>query len=482
MYLCGPTVYKSPHIGHMVGPIIFDVVKRYLTFKGYKVTWVVNITDVDDKLINASIERNEPMDVIAERHTKEYLAALRQARHRHDRSLSEGDRAYGRDHRDDGNADREGQRLRDGQRATSGSMSRRTRNYGKLSGRKVEESSAGEGGNAGGKKNAADFALWKSAKPSEPAWDSPWGRGRPGWHIECSAMAGKYLGDTFDIHGGGDDLKFPHHENELAQSECCTGKPFAKFWLHNGLTTFNTKKISGSDLAKDTDEAKAMRELLNFSSLVDRLGPELVRYLILSTHYRRPINFGDDVIESTKKGLAAFDRLFDRVKRMGVSLDDVRAHAELRSGDPAVAGYGKALALLKEKWLEAMDDDFNTAGAIAAMHEIVGLTNAFIDSAKIETTKASEGMNAAAAGIAAIRELGKTLGLFQKWTVTAVGHANFSRSADLLDKVMNVVLGLRKDLRAAKQFELADSLRAKLTEIGVTLEDRPGGETLWRKG
>jgi cysteinyl-tRNA synthetase len=461
----------------MVGPIIFDVVKRYLTFKGYGVTWVVNITDVDDKLINASLERNEPMDVIAKRHTAEYIDALKalgidtidQFPKATDNmaeiiamtaKLIEKGHAYDVD----GNVWFDVAKDAD---------------YGKLSGRKVEDSSAAEGEAAAGKRNPADFALWKRAKPNEPSWDSPWGKGRPGWHIECSAMATKILGDTFDIHGGGDDLKFPHHENELAQSECCTGKPFARFWLHNGLTTFNTKKINGGDLAKDTDEARAMRELLNFSGLLERLGPELIRYLILSTQYRRPINFGEEVIDSTKKGLSAFHRLFERAIRLGVPTDDAQPEVDVASRTlldvPAVADYIRSLLNLKMKWLESMDDDFNTAGAIAAMHEIIGTTNAFIDSSKLETTKTDAGIQAVTAGIATIRKLGKVLGLFAK-----IEPAKSAGGDDLSPKLMELIIHLRKELRAAKNFALADQLRAKLTEIGVTLEDRADG-TLWRK-
>jgi cysteinyl-tRNA synthetase len=478
MYLCGPTVYKSPHIGHMVGPIIFDVVKRYLVFKGYAVTFVVNITDVDDKLINASIERNELMDVIAARHTAEYMDALKAL------GIDTIDQfPKATDHMADIIAMTAKLVEKGNAYAVDGNVwfdVTKDPGYGKLSGRKVEDSSAGDGENASGKRNPADFALWKRAKPNEPSWDSPWGTGRPGWHIECSAMATKYLGETFDIHGGGDDLKFPHHENELAQSECCTGKPFAKYWLHNGLTTFNTKKISGSDLAKNTDEARAMRELLNFAGLLERLGPELIRYLILSTHYRRPINFGEEVIENTKKGLSAFHRLFERAGRIGVPIDDAQAEVDIASRTlldvPAVSEYVRTLLNLKMKWLESMDDDFNTAGAIAAMHEIIGATNAFIDSSKLETGKTDVGVQAVAAGIATIRKLGKVLGLFAKIDIAP------KAGDDLSPKLMELIIHLRKELRAAKNFQLADQLRAKLMEIGVTLEDRPGGETDWRKG
>ena len=484
MYLCGPTVYKPPHIGHMVGPIIFDAVKRYLVYKGFVVTWVTNITDVDDKLIAAASERNQPMTEVATEHTAQYMAALKAlgidtidkfpkaTEHMAEiivmiSTLIEKDHAY---------STGEGNVWFDVTKDAD---------YGKLSGRKVEESAAGsrELEGAGGKKNPADFALWKSAKPGEPAWESPWGNGRPGWHIECSAMAVKYLGETFDIHGGGDDLKFPHHENELAQSECCTGKPFAKFWLHNGLTTFNTKKISGSDLVKDTDEARQLREMLNLDGLLQRLGAELIRYLILSTHYRRPINFSDETIESTKKGLTSFGRLFERATRLGIALDGEKPAQDVDQAsrdmlDGPASEFIRKLLSLKMKWLESMDDDFNTAGAIAAMHEIASATNAYADVQKVETTRDALAIAAIGVGVATLRRLGRLLGLF---TAAAPPAAKANGDASLEPRLMDLLIHLRKELRAAKNFSLADDLRKRLTDVGVTLEDRPEG-TIWRKG
>src|SRR5438094_10161885 len=234
IYLCGLTVYKSPHIGHMVGPIIFDSIKRYLVHKGFEVTWVVNITDVDDKLIAAAEKAKTPMHELAERYAKEYVETLallgieqidkvpKATEHMGEIvALTEKLVANGNAYAVDGNVYFDVTKDPD---------------YGKLSHRKVEEQESTGRADAAGKKNPADFALWKSSKPSEPSWDSPWGKGRPGWHIECSAMSMKYLGPTFDMHGGGMDLMFPHHENELAQSECCTGQTFARFWMHNGLT------------------------------------------------------------------------------------------------------------------------------------------------------------------------------------------------------------------------------------------------------
>src|SRR6266513_2355356 len=282
MYLCGPTVYKSPHIGHMVGPVIFDAIKRYLANKGFEVTFIVNITDVEDKLIDASKKTGQSVDALAAKYTAEYhqcLAALgndtidkfhKASEHIGDiiricTQLIEKNHAYA----GDGNVYFDVKSDSD---------------YGKLSHRKVEEQESGlrdvEGA---GKRNPADFALWKSAKPGEPTWDSPWGKGRPGWHIECSAMSTKLLGKTLDIHGGGLDLQFPHHENELAQSESFTGQPFANAWMHNGLLRMGAAKMAGS-----------VGNVVNIVDLLQKYHPETVRFLLLSTHYRSPIEYSDD--------------------------------------------------------------------------------------------------------------------------------------------------------------------------------------------
>jgi cysteinyl-tRNA synthetase len=258
MYLCGMTVYKPPHIGHMVGPVIFDALKRYLQYKGFEVSWVVNITDVDDKLIDAAAEQKTTVPQLAELHTKNYKDALL---------------ALGVDTID--HFPKASEHIGDIVAMTQALVDRgfaypadgnvwfdvtKDADYGKLSNRKLADAEGGGRALEGaGKRNPADFALWKAAKPGEPQWDSPWGPGRPGWHIECSAMSCKILGPTFDIHGGGMDLLFPHHENELAQSECANGRPFARYWLHNGLTRINTKKISGSDAATPEVRPSSLR-------------------------------------------------------------------------------------------------------------------------------------------------------------------------------------------------------------------------------
>ncbi len=490
MYLCGPTVYKSPHVGHMVGPVIFDAIKRYLKYKGFDVTFVVNITDVDDKIIATAQQANMTPLAVAEKYTAEYFAALRGL------GIDTIDRFPKVSEHIDEIVALAKQLIEKGFAYASSDGNvwfdvGKDADYGKLSGRRPQDQESGtrDLDGASGKRNPLDFALWKAAKPgpggqasAEISWESPWGPGRPGWHIECSAMAIKYLGETFDIHGGGDDLKFPHHENELAQSECCTGKPFARYWLHNGLTTFNTKKISGSDLVKDTDEARRMREMLNFAGLLDRLGAELIRYLILSSHYRRPINFGDDVIESSKKGLQTFHRLFERATRLGINVqDDAAPDVDVASRTllevPAVEPFIKALLSHKMKWLEMMDDDFNTAGAIAVMHEIATATNAFVDASRAESNRDANAVAAVSAAVQTVRKLGQLLGLFATGVVTAKA----SQQDELTPKLMELLIALRKEAREQKNFALADSIRKRLTDIGVTLEDGKDG-TIWRKG
>jgi cysteinyl-tRNA synthetase len=482
MYLCGPTVYKSPHIGHMVGPVIFDAIKRYLQFKGYDVTWVTNITDVDDKLIDAAKRLNTTMQELAEKHTREYFESLTAL------GISSIDKfPRASDHIAEivemcqmlignGNA-----------YATGGNVwfdVTKDPDYGKLSHRRVEEQASGLRDLEGeGKRHPADFALWKAAKPGEPAWDSPWGRGRPGWHIECSAMSMKYLGATFDIHGGGMDLMFPHHENELAQSESATGQPFVRYWLHNGLTRVRTKSRSGEWKAEDMHESAG--NAVRVHDLLDRYGPELIRYLLLSSHYRSPIDFSDEALAGAKKGLGGFERLFERVERiagkpMTEKSDDMdRGASELLESEQH-APFAKSVLALKMKFLETMDDDFNTGGAIGVLHELANEINAFIARNEIEKNKQPPQAAASLAAAHTLRNLGMVLGLFNP---ASRGPAGGEGKADqgVLNQVMGLLIKLRQEARAGKDFALADRIRDGLGEIGITLEDRADG-TGWRKG
>jgi cysteinyl-tRNA synthetase len=467
MYLCGPTVYKSPHIGHMVGPVIFDAVKRYLQHSGYEVTWVVNITDVDDKLIEKAGELKTTMKELAEKHTAEYLGVLK---------------SLGIDTIDHFPKATEhipeiiaiSQRLIDTGHAYAADGNvwfdvTRDEDYGKLTNRRVEDQESGARQTEGsGKKHPADFALWKAAKPGEPAWDSPWGKGRPGWHIECSAMSMKLLGETLDIHGGGLDLQFPHHENELAQSESCTGKPFARYWMHNGLTRIKTKASSGE--WKDEKMSGSIGNVVSARELVDKFGPELVRYFLLSTHYRRPIEFTDEVLANCQKAYGVFTRLLERIERLAGS-DGTKREA------PPAGPLADEVKAYRQKFIDMMDDDFNTAGAIGVMHELAGAINGHIERSGAEKTRGADDIAAIAAAGVAFRQLGELLGLFR----FAASPAATGESAELVDGLMKIIIEARQEARKAKQFAIADAIRKGLTALSITLEDRPDG-TAWRKG
>jgi cysteinyl-tRNA synthetase len=463
IYLCGPTVYKPPHMGHMVGPVIFDAIKRYLTYKGYKVTLVVNITDVEDKLINAAIEEKTTVAELAARYTKDYFDALqglgidtidhfpRASEHISEIiAMCQKLIARGFAYEADGNVWFD---------------VRKDAGYGKLSHRRPEDQESGlrelEGA---GKRSPADFGLWKSAKPEEPSWDSPWGKGRPGWHIECSAMSVKFLGETFDIHGGGMDLLFPHHENELAQSECCSGKTFARFWMHNGLTKIKTKLASGE--LKNEKMSKSLGNVIDAKALLSQHGPELFRYMLLTTHYRSPIDFSDEVVVAANKGLMVFQRLFERVERLASQTANAT-----EISDPSLA---QSVGALKARFLEMMDDDFNTGGAIGVLHQLAGEINGYLERSNAERDKPAAVIAAAHAATQQLRELGQILGLFRNLAKPA------GNDDQLTNDLMKLFIKLRQEARQSKNFALADSIRKGLSEIGVQLEDR-AGETDWRK-
>ena len=484
IYLCGPTVYKPSHIGHAVGPIIFDAVKRYLTYRGYEVTWVVNITDVEDKIIVEAAEQGCTSFELAERITREYLEAMaklnvsgidrmpKASEHIGDiirfieRIIANG-AAYvsGGDVYFDVTADDD---------------------YGKLSNRSIEDQSGQRDLASGDKRHPADFALWKEAKAEEPdevKFDSPWGQGRPGWHIECSVMSTQMLGDTFDIHGGGLDLVFPHHENEIAQAETATGKLFAKYWMHNGLTRFNTKKVSKSD-----PQMQAALEQMTLSNLLQHYSGELLRYFVLSTHYRRPIEYSTDEIAAKRKGLQSFYRLFERIGRAsGRSVygaaDSCEPQASACAGPRGLkpaARLDAAPDLAKEveehrgRFIESMDDDFNTAGAVGVMFELANAINRFIEQHKVESDTGQALKPMVLAAGRELVELGRLLGLF-----ITPPEAAAPAGGEVLDRILAVAVEVRQVAKGRKDFATADALRDGLAQAGVTLEDRPG-ETTWR--
>ena len=497
IYLCGPTVYKPSHIGHMVGPVVFDAVKRYLSYVGYKVTLVINITDVDDKLIAESNARGVTMSALAEEMTADYSRNL---------AAMEVDTV---DHFPKATAhmpeiiDITNKLIEKGFAYVSGGDVyfdvAKDHDYGRLSGRSLE-SVMGSGGDMGDRKRSvADFALWKSAKSGEPSWQSPWGPGRPGWHIECSAMSHKLLGKTFDIHGGGLDLAFPHHENEIAQSESCNGQLQAKYWMHNGLMQAssevgklggrNTREADGAkpDAGKADEQAAQEAGKMGkskgaspFREMLKIFDPETIRFFLLSTHYRRPIDFSEERIKEVGKGLQAFYRFFERFERVAGQSFYQTAFAKTRAeGDARVASHPLAAEALQQRsrFLECMDDDFNSGGAVAPLFDLLRTLNRFVDERKLELPAANkEDVAALLEATSVFRELAALLGLFRT-------PRKASQSADdgLVDVLMNLIIELRANARKNKDFATSDRIRDALKGAGVTLEDRAGGVTGWSR-
>lgn len=482
VYLCGPTVYGKAHIGHMVGPVLFDTIKRYLSYCGYKVRWVVNITDVDDKLIKAANDQGITMAEVADLNIKDYednLAAL---------GVTEiDDFPKATECMDDIIAFIDGLVTDGFAYASQGDVYfdvGKDAGYGKLSNRTVDAMQGDGGGKADRKRSAADFALWKSAKEGEPSWDSPWGKGRPGWHIECSAMSHKLLGETFDIHGGGLDLVFPHHENEIAQSECRHSKPMVKYWAHNGLLRKDSAagKIGGKgDRAPDpADEGGKMSRSKGAGGLADLIakqGGERIRFFLLRTHYRSTVLFSEEAIEEAAVGLETFYRLFKRYERITGSDFYALEASSTRSAAPSASEHelATAAAAAKQKFIAAMDDDFNTGAAVAELFELAKVANKFCEENKLEDTADADQKATLTALLTQVKELSSILGIFQQAPATAGG------SDDLLAKVMPVVIALRAEARAAKNFGVADAIRDGLAPTGVVLEDRAGG-TEWSGG
>src|SRR5262245_46085494 len=468
MYVCGPTVYKPSHIGHMVGPVIFDTVKRYLTHLAFKVKWIVNITDVDDKLIVRARELGTTVKDLAEKMTVDYFDCLKKL------NVTNVD-AFPRatEHIPEMIAMMEGLIAKGHAYAAGGDVYfdiASDPDYGKLCNRDPEQLEAGARIEVSDKKRSpGDFALWKAAKHGEPAWDSPWGKGRPGWHIECSAMSMKLLGETLDIHGGGLDLQFPHHENELAQSESYTGKPFARFWMHNGLLKMGTAKMAGS-----------VGNVVNIGDLLQKHTPETIRFLLLNTHYRSPIEYSDDRLIEMQKALDGFQRFFERFERITkTSYYALPAPTSKGAFDPsgANADFLAEIARLRNTFLECMDDDFNTGGAVGILFELLTALNRFADAKQLEGAKPDAGaVKDFSKAATVLRELSQILGLFQAPTAKAAAGDN-----KLLDGLMQLLIDLRDEARKTKNFAMADQIRKRVEGLGLKLEDRKGG-TGWRVG
>jgi cysteinyl-tRNA synthetase len=437
MYVCGMTVQDKPHVGHIRASLSGEVMRRYLEHLGYEVTYVYNFTDVDDKIIERATNEGLEYGKVSERNIEAYLrfAQLhnikpathypRATRHIGEilamiATLIEKGYAY----------------------PAGGDVYfevRKKADYGKLSGRDVDEMRSGSRIEVGEhKKDPLDFALWKGAKPGEPAWESPWGPGRPGWHIECSAMAMKYLGERFDIHGGGQDLIFPHHENEIAQSEGATGKPFANYWAENGMVNLSGEKMS-----------KSTGKLFFIEDIAASADPEVVRFYLLSTHYRSPIDFSHDRLEEAR---VAYQRLRTPLERA-----DVWARPD---GPPAGGDLGRAVEEATRLFHEAMDDDFNTAKALGHLFDFARDVNRALDEGLGEEARA---------GARALFKLGGVLGLFWK---APTGEAWDAEIMALVDQ--------REAARKARDWKKADAIRADLGSRGVLVEDSAEGPKLKR--
>lgn len=440
IYVCGPTVYSFIHIGNARPLIVFDTLRRYLEYRGYKVKFVQNFTDVDDKVIRRANEDGCSIRDVAEKYIAEYYkdaealnvkkatVAPRATEHMDEiisliKGLIEKGHAYPADNGDVYFAVRSYD------------------SYGKLTGQSIESLESGARIDPGEhKRDPLDFALWKSAKPGEPSWDSPWGKGRPGWHIECSAMSMSILGETFDIHAGGKDLIFPHHENEIAQSEACTGKPFARYWMHNGHINIEGQKMS-----------KSLGNFRNVRDIISEFDPNVLRLFMLSAHYASPINFRRELMEQTA---AAYERLCTARERLREAQTANNPNAEEEGA------FAAALKGYKQSFIEAMDDDLNTADAIGVLFELVRAVNTFV------TEKRSK-----AAIDNAARAFDEITGV--------LGISTDAKSEEFPEEAVRL-LNERTEARAAKNWALADELRNRLAQLGFAVEDSKQGAKLKR--
>jgi len=441
MYVCGPTVYNYIHIGNARPAIVFDTVRRYFEFRGYEVNFVSNFTDVDDKLIKAANQLGEEVPTIAERFIQAYfedvdaLGCKKATIHPRVtesidiiidfiQALVDKGFAY----------------------EVDGDVYYKTRNfkgYGKLSHQSIDELKVGARiGVEEKKQDALDFVLWKAAKEGEINWESPWGNGRPGWHIECSAMVKKYLGDTIDIHAGGQDLAFPHHENEIAQSEALTEKPFANYWMHNGYINIDNEKMS-----------KSLGNFVLVHDIIKQHEPQLVRFFMLSVHYRHPINYSDELLEHTMNGL-------ERLRTSYTNLQHRLESSTNLTNDDNV--WISKIKSLRTEFIAAMDDDFNTANAISILFELSKQANYYLQS-KNTSTHVIESF------VTEFDTLFGVLGL------SIVGEK------ELLEEEIEALIAKRIEARKTRDFALADQIRNELKEKNIILEDTPQGSR-WRRG
>ena len=441
MYICGPTVYNFIHVGNARPQVVFDVLRRYFKYKGYDVKYLVNFTDIDDKLINKAIEENKTVKEVADQYIEEFKTdakglLLKEEDTIHPRATDHIDEMieFIKDLIDKGFA-----------YESNGDVYfdiSKVEDYGKLSKKNIEDLVSGSRVEVSEiKNNPMDFVLWKSAKPEEPSWKSPWGNGRPGWHIECSAMARKYLGDTIDIHAGGEDLQFPHHENEIAQSESLTGKPFANYWMHNGMINIENKKMSKSE-----------GNFFTVREIGEEYDLEILRFFLLSSHYRSPMNFSKQNMEQAKSSL---ERLYIGKR----NIENLIKDSEVSEKNADEKQIVDAIDALEAKFNDSMDDDLNTADAISALFEVIKYANTNLtkDISKETLEYVLEKLNM----------LSEVLGLLCK-------------KEEILDSEIQELIDQRNQARIDKDYKKSDDIRDELLEQGIALMDSKEG-VIWRR-
>jgi len=453
MYSCGPTTYNFIHLGNARALVVFDTIRRYLIYKGYRVTFIQNFTDIDDKIIKRAREENMDTIALAAKYVNEYFTdadALNVMRADVHPKVSEHLPEI---------VEMIGRLIERGIAYTipEGDVYFSVRDfpgYGKLSGRSLDDMLAGARVEVDPRKrDAMDFALWKSAKPDEPAWDSPWGPGRPGWHIECSAMSLKYLGESFDIHGGGADLIFPHHENEIAQSEGATGKPFARYWVHNGFITIREEKMS-----------KSIGNISLVRDLVKVFEPAALRSFLLSTHYRSQLDFDPGKMDAAVKGVNRLKTCLNLLEEGLTRADDsVGTNVDLE----------KRLEELRERFESAMDDDFNSALAQAVLFDLASEINSYLH----QTAQPEQGILLKARTL--FTAFNGVLGVFREENGRIVLKEE-AGSDDLVAQLLDLIIGVREESRKKKDFATSDRIRDELKAIGIVLEDTPQG-VRWKR-
>ena len=452
IYVCGVTPYNHPHIGNARPAVTWDIIRRYLEYIGYHVDFIQNFTDVDDKIINKANAEKSDWKTVSTRYIDAYFKVMdalhiRRAdiypyvsKHMGDiidmvKTLIEKGHAYvlGNDVYYDIST---------------------FKDYCKLSGRKVEDMLAGARVMVNtAKRNPGDFALWKGAKPGEPFWESPWGNGRPGWHIECSVMSTHYLGATFDFHGGGSDLIFPHHENEIAQSEGATGQKFVKYWLHNGFITINSEKMS-----------KSLNNFFLVKDVLEKYSGDALRYFLLSTHYRSPLDFSDERLEEAEKNMSKLKDVIARIKEMEKEEGKVETNESV--------SLKKAAVRTIEEFRQAMNDDFNTGLATGVLFDFVKDINIYYNAVNSGVAIDKEAVIEAKETFKTILDI---LGILESEWNTQESYAGSD-----YDALMEMILSVRETARKEKQYKLADEIRDKLAELGIIVEDSATGAR-WKK-